>query len=154
METVGSLLMAEVCPARTEFNNCFIIYLSEYTKKVGEPFLWGSIFKSHKLAWRHSVLYYFSIYHEITSNMVYNRVQYNSENLVWHCVRSTHVFEHVGHDRTLCYSQEGCCQLSQYYINQNRNNYQKSKTICIMVNKIGKLHNINDNLLSNSIYHV
>jgi hypothetical protein len=39
-------------------------------------------------------------------------------------------------------------------INQNRSNYQKSKTICIMVNKIGKLHNINDNLLSNSIYHV
>ena len=36
--------------------------------------------------------------------------------------------------------------------NQNSNNYQKSKTICIMVNKIGKLHNINDNLLSNSIY--
>jgi hypothetical protein len=37
----------------------------------------------------------------------------------------------VGHDRTLNYSQEGCCQLSQYYRNQNRNNYQKSKTICI-----------------------
>jgi hypothetical protein len=33
--------------------------------------------------------------------------------------------------------------------NQNRNNYQKSKTICIMVTK---LHNINDNLLSNSIH--
>jgi hypothetical protein len=39
-------------------------------------------------------------------------------------------------------------------INQNRNNYQKSKTICIMVNKIGKLHNVNDNLLSNSILYI
>jgi hypothetical protein len=25
-------------PTRTEFNNCFIIYLSEYTTKVDEPF--------------------------------------------------------------------------------------------------------------------
>jgi hypothetical protein len=90
----------------------------------------------------------------LTLTGLISRVQYNSENLVWHCVRPTRVL--VGHDRTLNYSQEGCCQLSQYYIETKTVTTTKSPkrayaySICVMVNKITQY--INDNLYSVTVY--
>lgn len=44
-------------PTRTEFNNCFIIYLYLQTFPLKKPFVFSRIWhKKHKLVWRHNVV--------------------------------------------------------------------------------------------------
>ena len=55
-------------PTRTEFSNCFIIYLYLQTFPLKKPFVFSRILhKQHKLVSRHNVVKVFSIYGQITS---------------------------------------------------------------------------------------